>query len=186
MNRSENNIMWDTICDIFSNSPTDRTKSEVMKRLDSYKVNKGKEVEYNFSHDNMGLKLCWLHRFDKKNKKLVPSFGNHVIHPIRFITFLHMKYPIFFFLQIITFLDMIVRHGIIRSKTKAGNYHTSGLLLDYYHAYSYKNRITMYVLTKLMKTMFKNWEEVFTKYHGNPEHYNYKVLRAFRTRKENV
>jgi len=178
--------MWDVMVDIFSASSSDRTRNNVFARLDSYDKHNGEEVEYNFSHDNMGLMLCWLHRFDKENKKRVPSFGKHVLHPIRFLEFLHMKYPFFFFLQIITFIDMIIRHGIIRRKTNTGQYHTSGLLLDYYHAYSYRNKMTMKVLTLLMKTMFKDWDEVFTIYHGNTEHYNYKVLRAFRSRRENV
>lgn len=178
MNKSENRIMWTTIVDIITNKERALTSKDVYRRIESYNKYNGEEVEYNFSHDNWGLILCWLHFF-KKDKSVFPSLGRHTIHPIRFINFLWMKYDWLYILRCITILDMIVRHGLIRRKTGSGQHHTSGLLLDYYHAMSYKQNIRMYILTKLMKTMFSGWEEVFRVYHGNPDHINYEVYQTF-------
>lgn len=180
MNRSNNDIMWTCMVDIFRGSRTFYSRVKVMDFLVSYVVHEGEEIEYNFSHDNWLAVFCWMRYFDSDVSYELPVFGKHSRHPMRFIMFAWMKYPYLLFpLRLITILDIIVKHGIIRRKTENGNYHTSGLLLSYYRAYSYNQKYTMWILTKLMKTMFKDWEEVFHKYHGDPESYNFKVLEAF-------
>lgn len=181
MNRTNNDIMWDCFVDILDGYPCSETIQEVYDFVRSYYDHNGKEVEFNFSHDNWFLVTCWLHVFQRTFKEVrVPSVGHHTKHPMRFIKFLWMKYRFAYPLRAISILDMIIRHGIIRRKTSSGNYHTSGLLLDFYIAYSYNAKIQMFILTKLMKTMFSSWEEVFTIYHGNPEDYGHKVLLAYR------
>lgn len=178
MNKTNNDIMWDCFEDILNKTPS--YKKRIANFIYSFYKHKGKEVEENFSYDNWALVTCWLQTFDKDTKSLIPSFGRHVWHPIRFIKFLWMKYPLLSFLQVITVLDMVVRHGIIRRKTADGHFHTSGLLLDYYIAHSYNSKLTMFILTKLMLTMFKSWIEVFYVYHGgNENNYNYKVYEAY-------
>jgi len=178
MNKTNNDIMWDCFEDILNGS--NNNKQRIAKYLLDFYRNGGNEINENFSYDNFALVACWLQVFKKESKGLLPSFGRHVWHPIRFIKFLWMKYPILSFLQFITIIDMIIRHGVIRRKTSSGEYHTSGLLLDYYIAYSYDSKITMFILTKLMETMFLSWTQVFYKYHGtDTKRYNYKIYEAF-------
>ena len=171
--------MWDCMESIFDDKYSTNLRVQIEDYLHDYEINNGKEINYNFSRDNFETIICFLKYFNK-DKDTVPLFGRHNLHPMRFIRFLWMKYDKLSFLKVINILDIIVRHGILRRKDGNGTYHTSGLLLDYYHAYSYRNKITMKILTYFMSTMFESWYEVFDIYHGNPNHYNYKVLLAFR------
>lgn len=179
INSSNNDIMWDCMADIFSNNPNFNTINELSKFRISYEKHGGEELEYNFSHDNWTTVFCWFKKFTRKIPEDLPIFGHHTKHPLRFIKFLWMKYKLAAPLRIISLLDMIIRHGLIRRQTGSGSYHTSGLLLDYYIHYSYENKVEMWILTKLMKTMFKDWEEVFSIYHNHPNQYNYKVYQEF-------
>ena len=178
MSRTENHIIWDCIVSIFKNDPTIATRQVVDFVIDYYR-NDGEEINNNFSHDNWTAVLCWYHKFLPKRKTDFPLFGDHSKHPMRFIRYSWMKYPILFPLRLISLLEMFIQYGIIRRKTNSGNYHTSELLLDFYIHNSYNNKIEMFVLTKLMKTMFNSWAEVFRAYHGNPDHDNYRVYTAF-------
>lgn len=180
MNRTNNDIMFDNFEAILLNKPSEEVVRENVSFVLSYYKHKGEEVEYNFSHDNWFLVCCFCYFFRLSLLESVPSIGHHTKHPLRFIKFLWMKYKFLYPLRIISILDMIIRHGIIRRKTSSGDYHTSGLLLDYYIAYSYGAKIQMKILTKLMLTMFSDWDEVFFTYHGNPDHYGHKVLLAYR------
>jgi hypothetical protein len=48
----------------------------------------------NFSHDNWNLVYGWIVHFSHETLRELPLFGHHTIHPIRFMTFFIMKYPI--------------------------------------------------------------------------------------------
>src|SRR6056297_3474512 len=175
LNRTSNKIMWLCFIDILKGVPDPNTARYIHMFIDSYVKYDGREVEYNFSHDNWTLVLCWLHRFDPKKKHQIPLFGHHTKHPMRLVDFIWMKYPLPYPLILITIVDMLFRHLVIRRKTSEGRYHTSGLLLDYYVFYSYERSVAMWLLTLCMKTMYRDWDEVFREYHGNPVHYNYRV-----------
>lgn len=178
MNLSNNDIMWDCIVDIFNGELLHETYLKVLDFIRSYYQHGGKEVEYNFSHDNWTAICCWFHRC-YGDTSAVPLYGHHTLHPLRLVRFLWMKHPLLYPLRLITILDMVARHGIIRRKTSTGEYHTSGLLLDFYVCYSYKAGIQRWILDKLMKTMYNSWDEVFAIYHNHPDQYNYKVYTAF-------
>lgn len=182
MNRTENYIMWDCLIDIFKGEATKETELKVALFIQDYYLNEGREVNNNFSIDNWQIVLCWTYLFRPEKKKLVPLFGHHTKHPMKFIEMAWMKYWWLAPLKVLTVIDMAVRHLIIRRKTAQERYHTSGLLLDYYVFYSYDCKVMMWLLTKMMKTMFSNWGEVFFAYHGNPKHYNHKVYLAFKNR----
>jgi hypothetical protein len=179
VNNTNNDIMWDTLVLILQNHPTMEMIASIREYIKSYDMNEGKEVEYNFSHDNWTMVLCYLEKFHPELKPRVPLFGRHTVHPMKMNDFLWKKYPFLYPLIIITIVDMLIRHLIIRRKTASGQYHTSGLLLDYYVFYSYDRKISMWILDQCMKTMFNNWQEVFNIYHGNPDHYNYKVYQVW-------
>src|SRR6056297_1905220 len=114
MNRSSNRIMWLCFIDILNNRSTWDAAYKVQDFMDSYVEHEGREVEYNFSHDNWTLVLCWLHRFAPNRKKKVPLFGHHTKHPMRLIDFIWMKYPLAYLLILITIVDMLFRHLVIR------------------------------------------------------------------------
>jgi len=180
MNKSNNDIMWDCFVDIMKGEKSKETEDLVDDFINNYYENDGEEVKYNFSHDNWTLVLCWLHRFDKDKKSKFPFVGHHTLHPMRFIKFLWMKHSFIFFpLRLITLLEIIIAHKFFARKTAAGEYHTSGLLIDFYVTFSYEQKIVKKILDKLMLTMFSSWEEVFRIYHGNPTHYNHKVYLTY-------
>ena len=177
MNRSNNDIMWDCLVDIFDGKQN--ATSRVDRFIMSYVLNDGKEVEENFSHDNWLAVLCWLHKFDDV-KFMFPTFGHHTLHPMNFIKFLWMKYPLAYPLRIVTMFEMLLGSTILARKTESGKLHTSGILLDYYLCKSYDMKFMMKVLTFIVKRRsWHSWLAVFHTYHGDPRDYNYKVFEAF-------
>lgn len=179
MNNTNNDIMWDCMVAIFRKQPMD-VRTKVINFIVDYHVNEGKEVNNNFSIDNWQVVTCYCRIYVKSWMHQIPLIGHHTKHPMKFIEMAWMLYPWLFFLKPLTILDMAVRHLIIRRKTASGEYHTSGLLLDFYVFYSFEARVMMFILTLMMRTMFKDWEEVFRIYHGNPTHYNHKVYLAYK------
>ena len=184
MNKSNNDIMWDCLEGIFDNRWNVHTELKVLKYLKSYRVHKGKEVEYNFSNDNMQVVLCWVYKFLPEYRYRVPLIGHHSLHPVRFFRFLFMKYPALFTLllpvKLFVILEMIASATIFTRKTGEGELHTSGILLDYYLCYAYGMTWTLKVLTWIVeKRSWLSWPKVFFTYHGDASHYNYKVYVAF-------
>jgi len=181
MDRTENTIMWDCLEDIFYRKA--EHAQNVKKFITLYYAYNGKEVEYNFSHDNWTLVMCWKQFFGVL-KDDFPIFGKHSRHPMRFIQYLWMKYKICRPLLLLTYLTMYVENTILKRRTASGERHTSGILLDYYVCYSFKLNWMMKVLTRLVEKEpeWKTWDKVFEIYHGNNSGDNYRVLIAFRNK----
>ena len=180
MNRSNNDIMWDCLVDIFNEKISHKTFWSIQRFMSSYNKNNGEEVEFNFSHDNWFAVLCWLHFFGY-TKKGFPSFGHHTKHPVKFIMFLWMKYPLAYPLRLLTMLEMIVGNTLFARRKESGELHTSGILLDYYLCYTYKMNLMKKILTFIAKRMgYGSWYKIFNTYHGNPADYNFKVLEAYK------
>jgi len=181
MNNTNNDLMWDCVTDILNRKSTFETITHVTKFITSYQENKGEEVDFNFSHDQWTAVLCWMHFFGY-NKSLFPLFGHHMLHPIRAIQFLWMRFPHFlFFLHPFVILFSVLEATIFARKTDKGDLHTSGLLLDAYVIMSYNCYLWDIILTKIveLRSSWGSWENVYRVYHGNINHYNYKVYVAF-------
>ena len=180
MNRSNNDIMWDCLVDIFDDKATPETLFKINSFLNSYKLHNGEEIEFNFSHDNWFAVACWLHKFYPDSKKFIPTFGHHTKHPVKFIMFLWMKSNWFYPLRLLTMLEMIIGNTVFARRKKSGELHTSGILLDYYLCHTYDMTIMMKILTFIAKRMgYGSWYKIFNTYHGNPTDYNFKVLKAY-------
>lgn len=178
MNRTENTIMWHCLIDIFRDYPVKAL--EVENFITDYYATDGFEQNNNFSIDNWQVVCCWCHLF-VESKKNIPLFGNHTKHPLKFIEMAWMKHWWLKPLTAITLIDMAVRHLTVRRKL-GDEYHTSGLLLDYYVFHSYKSWL-MVPLTWMMRTMFDSWDAVFERYHGEGSELQKELLEAWR---ENV
>ncbi len=167
--------------DILLNEP--RHNSEVFNYLQDYWKHNGKEVNNNFSHDNLTLVACWCKLFAPKWLKKVPLFGRHTWRPDNFFFFLYVKFrPLgAIFLPLLSLLMVISMLRVWRTNSRGQKeLSTSGKIISFFKCISFDLKITKKVLDYIVKKHpdLKTWLNIFDIYF-NPENNNNYVYDAF-------
>ncbi len=143
---------------------------------------KGVELNENFSHDNWKGVASFMAKFNPDLLSTIPVFGRHSRNPLNFLTFVWMKYKIArVLLQPIISLRMIFNCIFTLKRDAQGRPHTSGRLLDYFIAKTFKlDRTFALMESALVKyNDLKSFDNIFEIYFNDKNHYNYKVLEAY-------
>lgn len=174
MNKSENEILFRVLRYILLEG-TDRevnaafTLTRVRQRLASYWANKGKEVDFNFSHDNMTAIAVFL-RLRNLDFDEFPVFGHHSLRPDNFFFYLRCKHPmtgsLFWFIPMIAMWISAVR--VERTRPNGQKYiDTDGVQLAFMKLKAVKAPITKFVMDYLVKKFRGGYEITLRQYHWN-------------------
>ena len=169
INYSTNEILFDCEADCLNNSPDH--KYEVDRFLYSYEFSNGNEEigKQNYSHDNFTGIYCWYAHFFPANIRSLPIFGKFAIHPLRFMWYFLMKFPIIglVFLPFIV-VDMSIT-CLEKTKTnKDGTIQlpTSSKLLVFFQLLAMVKRgvlgakLLKSIMASFVKYATKDWERV--------------------------
>lgn len=185
-NMTENKIMQ--LCQYDILMGRDTHSLDVLDYIDNYKMNKGRELDYNFSFDNWALVASWIKEFEGSMSD-VPLLGRHTWRPDNFIFFLWAKYPAIAapalpFLS----LSMIVSMLRVWRKDKHGNRYidTDGKLINYYRTEAFSMPVTRAILDFIISNDkdLRSWEFIhdiyFSEEAGNIFVYQaYKLNRSY-------
>lgn len=188
MNRTDNEIMFRCERDLLADE--ENSIGEVSEFIHDYYINKGKEVNNNFSFDNWKLVACWLEKFASPPHyppimiKTVPVWGRHSWRPDNLAFFLWVRYRWMIILLPIICLSMVVSVVRVWRKNKGGQRYidTDGKIIAYFVTRAFRLERTQKLLDWIVKRDkdLKSWENIFSIYFP-PEHY---VLTAFNLNKE--
>jgi len=181
MNKTNNDILFECQLDILRDEGTPQTAYKIIKFGASYDLHNGKEVEFNFSHDNWTGVYCWLKVFDEESLRCLPLFGHHSLRPTNFFFFLYAKYPIlgFPFLPIVSIAMIVSALRVWRGKGSHSHITTSGKLLTYFKMKAFNMRITKWFVDAIIDSTPEfpdGWKTVFYIYHGKDKPEIYKAL----------
>jgi hypothetical protein len=171
--------------DLLLNSPETDQYLKVASYVSDWHLNKGKEVNNNFSFDNWKLVACWIRKFNPGAISALPLFGRHSIRSDNFFMFFYMKYPLLgiWFLWIPS-LAMIISMLRVWRTNKEGNRYidTDGKIISYFIVRSFNMRLTKFILDLIVNnsSSLLSWGNIFTIYFPK-DHY---VLKAFDNRVE--
>jgi len=171
---SENEILLKTVKAFMSKDPLfrDEALSHAYRMLISYRMYKGDEIEYNFSHDNMTSIICLLKKYDPKMVSDFPLFGYHSVRPDNFLFYLRVKYPLLgIWLYWIPMLGMWLSAVRVMRTNKAGDEYedTDGVQLAWVKMYAVRLPLTEYVMNYLVNKYRGGWLRTFTIYHNANE-----------------
>lgn len=163
--------------DILKNEPAHHR--EVFNYLEDYWANDGKEVNNNFSHDNLGLIACWCKLFAPKWLRELPLFGRHSWRPDNFLFFFYVKYPYigFVFLPLLSLVMAVSMIRVWRTNKRGHRYiDTDGKIISFFKCRAFNLRLTKKLLNFIIKKHpdLKTWIRIFKIYF--PE--GHKVLEA--------
>lgn len=190
MNRSDNEILFQCEADILNEKK--EYHLDVYRFISDWNINKGREINNNFSHDNWTGVYCWVNMFNKNLIEDLPLFGHHALRPDNFCFYFYAKYKWigWIFLPIIS-LSMIISMLRVWRKGKNGEQYidTDGKLLAFFKCKSFNFRITKWILDFIISKHkdLSGWSTIFDIYYE----YNHIVWIAFidhmeRERKKNI
>lgn len=166
MNLSNNDILFRCQYDILNGEPSLETVKLVRNFIVDYYQNKGKEVNFNFSHDNWKGVIAWAKVFSPELLKRIPIFGHHSLRPDNFFLFLYARYKYVGIFFIWIYLLFQVFDAIRMRKDARGIPHTSGLLLNFFVIGTFGFELTgRFIDYRVEKTFEEGWDSVFKIYY---------------------
>lgn len=185
MNLSKNEILFDCESDILNQNPD--SICHVHGFLEAYRNAEGNEeiAQENFSHDNFTGVYCWCVSFMPNWISHLPLLGRFSIHPVRFMFYFFIKYPILgsIFLPII-YIDMMIS-GLQKTKINSrglAEIPTSSKILDYFRIRAIIKKggfggiLMEKLLTKAVNWSVGGWDRVFGIYFSE----DHRVMKAYR------
>jgi hypothetical protein len=179
-NRTDNEIMFDCQVDLLKDWVTDSTYKQIVTYLGDFKANSGREVNYNFSHDNLKLIAAWKANFGIDPIK-TPLWGRHSWHPSNFCFFLYVYLyerglgslgAPFWLLYCVDRIYSALR----MRRDSDGIPHTTGLLLSYFTLRAFgANMILRFITYRVNKCFDSGWDGVFERYFDK----DHRVLEAW-------
>lgn len=185
MNYSTNEILFDCEEDILKQDAGHLCNVHLF--LDLYRESNGDEavVKQNFSHDNFTGVYCWCASIMSHWVSHLPLFGRFSIHPVRFMFYFFIKYPLLgsIFLPII-YVDMLVS-GLQKTRINSRGLveiPTSSKILDYFKIMAIVKKggiggiLMQKLLTKAVNWSVGGWDVVFGIYFAE----DHRVMKAYR------
>jgi len=174
INLSTNEIMFDCQEDLLENF--DFNSHPIYRFIDDYHKYNGNEERawQNFSHDNWNLVYCWICTFQPNLIHRLPLWGRHSLHPIRFMSFFIVKYPILGLVFLPFFLaDLVFENLRFKKKNRHGitEITTTGKLQTYFMLRSFKARNVLFadlmfkLQTFLIEKSGYSWDQIFSIYY---------------------